>query len=120
MNVQLYVRERPTRGQIFQGRGRGGFDALGVKTAETKLTGKGHGKATAQRCGDQFIWVGSDTLDKRSPMRILRLPKNAAFGSQCPFALMKVSFPNSGSVSVHELVAIIPNINWHAAAIRLR
>ena len=28
MDVELHVRERPARGQIFQRRSRGGFDAL--------------------------------------------------------------------------------------------
>jgi len=81
VDLELHVGERPARGQIFQGRDRGGFDALGVKTAKTELVGERHGKTTAERGSDQFVWVSADAFGKTCSVRVLSFREHAAFGS---------------------------------------
>jgi len=95
MDVELHVRERPARGQIFHSRSRRGFDALGVQTGKAELIGQGHGKTSAQRCRDKLVRIGADTFGEARPKRILRFRENAAFGRQFAFPSMKGAFPNS-------------------------
>ena len=94
MDVELHVRDRPARGQIFQGRGRGGFNALRGENRKDQARWRGPSKNT--RLNDAAISSSGLVSDAFGE---IASEKNTGFPKERRFRWLMSLRPHEGFLS---------------------